>query len=347
MADRVTPRQEDFSAESLRIDPERETRRIEARLREILSGALRRRGVVLGLSGGVDSAVTAALAARALGPHRVLALEMPERESASDSLVLSTQVAEHLGIRRIREEITSVLEALGFYRRYAEAVRTVVPEYAEGWTSKIVLETGSPSGFRLFCLVVRSAQGDLQRRRLPLRPYLEIVAATSFKQRIRKMLEYYHADRLNYAVAGTPNRLEYDQGFFVKGGDGAADVKPIAHLYKSQVYQLAEYLGIPEAIRRREPTTDTYSLLQGQDEFFFSLPYGQMDLCLYGRNHGVSAEAVARAAALRIDEVERVYRDIDRKRATTRYLHLPPLLAAEVPEVAAARAPTPGGVIDG
>jgi len=166
--------------------------------------------------------------------------------------------------------------------------------------------------------------------RLPFKPYLEIVAATNFKQRIRKMLEYYHADRLHYAVAGTPNRLEYDQGFFVKLGDGAADLKPIAHLYKSQVYQLAEFLGIPDEIRRRRPTTDTYSLAQGQDEFYFTLPYEKMDLCLFGKNHGVAPAEVAQALGLSAEQVEQVYRDIEVKRATTRYLHLPPLLVEQV-----------------
>jgi NAD+ synthase len=153
------------------------------------------------------------------------------------------------------------------------------------------------------------------------------------KQRTRKQMEYYHADRLNYAVLGTPNRLEYDQGFFVKLGDGAADVKPIAHLYKSQVYQLAEFLGLPEEVRTRPPTTDTYSLPQGQDEFYFSLPYEAMDLCLYGKNHGVAAAEVAAAVGLTPPQVEHVFADIDRKRSTTRYLHLAPLLAGEVPEV--------------
>jgi NAD+ synthase len=330
----VTPDHPVFSADVLLIDPEQETARIERRLRAHLAGALHRRGVVLGLSGGVDSCVTAALAARALGPERVLALEMPERESAPDSLALSALAASHLGIQRICEDITPPLEAVGFYRRYAEAVRQVVPEYGEGWASKIIIEeSGTRSGFHLFSLVARSPLGVSERHRLQLRPYLEIVAATNFKQRIRKMLEYYHADRLNYAVLGTPNRLEYDQGFFVKGGDGAADVKPIAHLYKTQVYQLAEFLGIPEEIRRREPTTDTYSLPQGQDEFFFSLPYRQMDLCLYGRNHGVAPDMVAQATGLSTDDVEGVYRNIERKRATTHYLHLPPLLTANVPEV--------------
>ena len=162
---------------------------------------------------------------------------------------------------------------------------------------------------------------------------MEIVAATNFKQRTRKMLEYYHADRLNYAVAGTPNRLEYDQGFFVKLGDGAADVKPIAHLYKTQVYQLAEYLEVPAEIRKRPPTTDTYSMPQGQDEFYFSLPYDRMDLCLYGKNNGIATETVADALGLTPEQVQSVYDDIDTKRSTTRYLHLPPLLIDDVPEI--------------
>jgi NAD+ synthase len=213
-------------------------------------------------------------------------------------------------------------------------VQRVIAEYGQGWKSKII----SPNviekkGFNLFSIVAQSPDGKIIEKRLPLKAYLEIVAATNFKQRTRKMLEYYHADRLNYAVAGTPNRLEYDQGFFVKLGDGAADVKPIAHLYKTQVYQLAEYLEVPEEIRKRPPTTDTYSMPQGQDEFYFSLPYDRMDLCLYGKNHQVPPEVVAKAIGLEPDQVQRVYDDIDTKRTTTRYLHLPPLLIDDVPEI--------------
>jgi len=162
---------------------------------------------------------------------------------------------------------------------------------------------------------------------------LKFVAATNFKQRTRKMLEYHHADRLDYAVVGTPNRLEYDQGFFVKCGDGAADVKPIAHLYKTQVYQLAEHLGVPDEIRRRPPTTDTYALEQSQEEFFFSVPYQAMDLCLYGHNAGIPPAAVAEAAGLPVEAAERVYHDIEAKRRATAYLHLPPLLVEPVPEI--------------
>jgi len=292
---------------------------------------LRRKGAVVGLSGGIDSSVAAALCVRALGPDRVLGLFMPESDSSPDSLQLGRCLAEHLKIAVELEDITPILEGAGCYRRRDEAIRSVFPEYGPGYRSKIVLSglLGGES-YRVFSAVVQCPSGELRSRRLPLEAYQQVVAATNFKQRVRKMIEYYHADRLRYAVAGTPNRLEYDQGFFVKNGDGSADFKPIAHLYKTQVYQLAEYLGIPEVIRLRPPTTDTYSLEQSQEEFFFSLPYDKLDLCLYARDHDVPAAAVAQALGLTAEQVERVYRDIDAKRKAALYLHARPLLAQDL-----------------
>lgn len=323
-----------FSADTLRIDPRAETDRIGERLRHYLGHDLKRRGIVLGLSGGIDSSVTAALAVRALGKNKVFGILMPERHSESESRVLGQLVADSLGMACIEENISGILEAVGFYRRYDATVREVVPEYGPGWVSKIVIEgVASGGGYTTFALVAQEPGGRTVRKRLPLKSYLEIVASTNFKQRTRKMMEYYHADRLNYAVAGTPNRLEYDQGFFVKGGDGLADVKPIAHLYKCQVYQLADYLNIPETVRRRPPTTDTYSMAQGQDEFYFAVPHQQMDLCLYGKNQGVDVNSVAEAAGLLPEKVEFIWEDIERKRATTRYLHLRPLLVEDVTEI--------------
>jgi NAD+ synthase len=320
-----------FSEKVLRLDPEQETVRICAKIRELMLSKVKRRGLVVGISGGIDSSVTAALAIRALGRERVLGLEMPERHSSDDSVRLSSLLACTLGMETRREEISGILEAVGCYRKYDEAVRMVIPEYGEGWKSKLVISgIAEKATFTSFYLVARAPDGSELKKRLPSEPYRQIVAATNFKQRIRKMLEYYHADRLYYAVAGTPNRLEYDQGFFVKLGDGAADLKPIAHLYKSQVYQLAEYLGVPEEIRRTSPTTDTYSLPQGQDEFYFSLKYDKLDLCLFARNNGVAAQEVAAAVGLTPAHVEEVFRDIDVKRATTRYLHLPPQLVEGV-----------------
>ena len=323
-----------LSEDLLIIDAEKEVEKIATWLKQLLNSTFKRRGIVVGLSGGIDSSVTCALAVKALGAKRVFGLHMPERHSSSETLTLSTSVSDHFAIHSVHEDITTILEAVGFYRRYDAAVQKVIADYGEGWKSKIVIPNVIDSNeFSLFSLVGESPTGDIVKRRLPLQAYLEILAATNFKQRIRKMLEYYHADRLNYAVAGTPNRLEFDQGFFVKLGDGAADCKPIAHLYKTQVYQLAAYLGVPEQIRRRPPTTDTYSLAQGQDEFYFSLPHDKMDLCLYAKNNGYPVEEVAELLGMTSEQIGRVYGDIDNKRKTTRYLHLSPQLAVDIPEI--------------
>lgn len=316
-----------FSKDVLNLDSAEETAKICHNMREVMLNQIKRRGVVIGLSGGIDSSVTAALAVQAFGKERVFGLEMPERHSAEETLRFSGMVADVLGIRTVREDISGILDSVGCYRRYDDAVRQVVPEYGDGWKSKIVTsDITVQRGFTTFSIVVQAPDNVISKKRLPLQPYLEIVAATNFKQRTRKMLEYYHADRLHYCVAGTPNRLEYELGFFVKLGDGAADIKPIAHLYKTQVYQLAEHLNIPTAIRTRQPTTDTYSLAQGQDEFYFSLPYDKMDLCLFGKDNYVPLDQVASALELTTNQIAGVFEDIDTKRRTTRYLHMPPLL---------------------
>jgi NAD+ synthase len=320
-----------FSADALSLDAPAEVDRVASAIREQVLKQLRRRGAVVGLSGGIDSSVCAALCVEALGPKYVLAVLMPERDSDTDSLRLGRVMAETLGIEHVVEDIAPMLTAAGCYQRRDAEIRKLVPEFGPGWGCKVVIANPMKGeGFSLTMLVVQSPDGKQQKLRMPLDVYLGVVAATNMKQRARKQIEYYHADRLNYAVIGTPNRLEYDQGFFVKNGDGAADLKPIAHLYKSQVYALATQLGVPQEIRSRPPTTDTWSLAQSQEEFYFALPYRETDLCLYGLNHGVPAEAVARAAGLTPEQVEWVWRDIARKRRTTAYLHEPPLLVQPV-----------------
>lgn len=318
-----------LSPRALDIDRAAETLRIGRWLVETVAH-LGRRGVVVAISGGVDSSVCAALAARAFGRARVLGLLLPERDSSSSSATLGRQVAERVGIDYLVEDIAPALEAIGCYRRRDEAIRRLFPDYGPDWKSKIVIASSMGGKLHYFKLVVQAPGGPLQEKRLPLKEYLEIVAATSFKQRIRKTLEYFHADRLNYAVIGTPNRLEYDQGFFVKNGDGSADVKPIAHLYKTQVYALARYLDIPDEICRARPTTDTYSLPQGQDEFYFALPYEKMDVALWAYNHGVPAVELAEHAGLSEEQARAVYTDIETKRRTTAYLHERPLLVERV-----------------
>lgn len=319
-----------LSFESLDLDAATEIDRLAAVIRDQVSQQLKRRGAVLGISGGIDSSVAAALCVRGLGPKRVVGLLMPEADSSSDSLRLGRLLADFLGIEAVLEDITPILKGARCYERRDEAIRRLIPQYDETYKCKIVLPSLSEeSGYALFYAVVQSPTGQQIKARLTAEAYREIVAATSFKQRVRKMMEYYHADRLQYAVVGTPNRLEYDQGFFVKNGDGAADLKPIAHLYKRQVYQLAAQLNIPEEIQRRPPTTDTYSLEQSQEEFYFSLSLDKFDLCLYGKDHHVTPEEVAEATGISTELVTRIYQQIESKRKATRYLHMKPLLEGD------------------
>lgn len=322
-----------LDASVLEMDNDRVIEQICTRLRSILSRDVGRRGFVVAMSGGIDSSVSSALCVKALGKERVYGLLLPERDSSGFSTARGRQLAEHLGIKYEVFDIGSTLDAIGCYKWRDDAIRKVFPEYGDGWKNKIVISGGLEGQINHFQLVVQTPQGEMKQERLGLREYLQIVAATNFKQRIRKTMEYFHADRLNYAVIGTPNRLEYDQGFFVKNGDGSADVKPIAHLYKTQVYALARHMQLPPEICDAVPTTDTYTLAQGQDEFYFALPHAEMDLALYALNHGYSAEQLAPVIGVTATQAANVYRDIEAKRKATRYMHLSPVLVEDVKEL--------------
>ena len=325
--------QKTLDANVLEMDNDAIVDNICTRLREILSKDVMRRGFVCAMSGGIDSSVSSALCVKALGPERVYGIMLPERDSSGFSTARGKQLAEHLKIRHEVFDIAPALEGIGCYEQRDEAIRRVFPEYTDGWKNKIIIKGGLEGRINHFELVVQTPAGELKTKRLPLPEYLQIVAATNHKQRIRKTVEYYHADRLNYAVIGTPNRLEYDQGFFVKNGDGSADVKPIAHLYKTQVYALARHLKLPAEICAAIPTTDTYSLAQGQDEFYFALPYKQMDIALYALNHGYTAEQLAPAIGITAAQAANVFKDIEAKRRATRYMHLRPVLVEPVTEL--------------
>ncbi|HET9122197.1 MAG TPA: NAD(+) synthase [Acidiferrobacteraceae bacterium] len=314
----------------LALDCAAEVARIGERMRETLV-RFHRRGVVLGLSGGVDSSVCAALAVAALGPERVVGILMPERESSESSERLARLVARQLGLAEVRVDISAALEGLGCYAVRDDAIRAVVPAYGPGWKSSIGISGGMEGQFNRFDLMVQDPQGRIERVRLPYAQYLAIVAATNYKQRIRKGVEYFHADLHHYAVIGTPNLLEYDQGFFVKNGDGSADLKPIAHLYKTQVYLLARHLKLPEEVCTAIPTTDTYSLPLGQEGFYFALPYHQLDLALYAYNKGIAPEVLAEALGISTEQAAWVYRDLAAKRRNAQYLHAAPVLMADTP----------------
>lgn len=300
-----------------------------ARLAQGTAGAVRelgRRGAVVAVSGGVDSGVCAGICARALGPERVLCLRLPERDIGSASSDLGLELATALGSPTEEESITDALEALGCYRRRDEAIRSVFEDYEPSWRHKLV-RSAPTGGMIVFSLVVRRPDGAEEKRRMPPDAYRALLAATNMKQRVRKLLEYSWADRLGYAVVGTPNLLEFDQGFFVKGGDGLADVKPIARIYKTQVYELARELGLPHGIATRAPTTETFSLPQTQEEFYFGYPYDRMDPLVWGQTQGVDPAALAPRLELSAAEVKIAYGEIERRRVATHYLHAAAIVA--------------------
>jgi len=318
-----------FNKHSLQIDPAAECERIVRFLQQTVRQRLHRYGGVVGISGGVDSSVVLALCVRAFGVDKVAAIMMPEKDSDPETEHFSRLAAEHCGVEPILEDITPVLEGFGCYPRRDEAIRRLFPEYdaALGYKAKISLPQNllEQDTLNVFSLTIITPDGRELSRRLPLREYFQIVAASNFKQRTRMAMLYYHAELRNYAVIGTANKNEHDQGFFVKWGDGGVDVKPIAHLYKTQVYQLAEYLDVPQEIRRRPPTTDTYSAPSTQQEFFFRLPFETMDLLWYAQEHGVPISEVAAVMGLTEAQVQRAYEDFSRKQRTTEYLRMQPL----------------------
>jgi NAD+ synthase len=323
-----------FSKAVLNLDPAATVDTLSAGIRHLVHSRLRRKGAVVAISGGIDSSACLALCVNALGKENVFAVLMPDKDSSGTSRELGTALVERFGVASTISDITATCEAAGAYEEQNQAIREVFPDFSDEWKFKIVLPSIlSAERLNISRITIQRKPGESLTQRLPLASYLRLVAATNFKQRVRTMMAYFHADRLNYAVCGTPNRLEYDQGFFVKGGDGLADFKPIAHLYKTQVFALAAHLNVPDEILSRTPTTDTFSLPQTQEEFYFALPYASMDLCLYGYNHGIDASEVAGVVGITREQVGRVYRDIEAKRKATLPLHLSGLLVEQVDEI--------------
>ncbi|MHC1785426.1 MAG: NAD(+) synthase [Anaerolineaceae bacterium] len=314
-----------FSKEALNLDEGAEVERIIKMMRQTVLQRFHRQGAVVGISGGVDSAVVLALSTVAFGSERVVGIMMPEKESSDESVRLAQEQADLLGVRTVTEDITSSLIGSGCYRRRDDAVRRLFPQFGEGWSLKIVLPNDllEQGTLNVFQLVLHDPQGIEYRKRLPVQEFRQIVAASNFKQRARMSMLYYHAELKNYAVIGTANKNEHDLGFFVKYGDGGCDVNPIAHLFKTQVYHLAEYLGVMEEIQKRTPTTDTYPGAGSQEEFFYRIPFELLDTIWMGYEMEIPEAQLAQSADLQAGQVERVIRDIASKKRTTEYLRAP------------------------
>jgi NAD+ synthase len=312
----------------LDIDAAAETDRIVKWLRENMRG-LHRTGAVLGISGGIDSSVCLALCVKAFGPERVIPLLLPEKDSDPASEDLARMLAAHFRVTPVLEAITGALDGYQCYERRDEAIARIFPEYdaKKGYLAKIVLPPGllEQGTLNVYSLTIITPDGQEKSARLPPAEFAQIVAASNFKQRTRTAMLYYHAELRNHAVIGTPNKNEHDQGFFVKHGDGGVDMKPIVHLYKTQVYQLARYLDVPEIIQQRTPTSDTYSAPATQEEFFFRLPFAIMDMLWYAQEHQVSPEETAASLDMTTDQVRNAFDDFTRKTRSTHYLRTPPL----------------------
>ncbi len=316
-----------FTKDIIKIDPAFEAERIIKTLKEEVAFRMRKKGAVIGVSGGIDSSVVLSLCVKAFGAERVFALMLPEKDSSPDSLTLAKLLAEKFGVQYFVEEISGALDGFGCYKRRDEAVKNVFPEYDNSYKMKISIpkDDDKKGLLNFFQLTIISPDGEVKTQRLPLEEYLQIVAASNFKQRCRMSMLYYYAELKNYCVIGTGNKNEHEQGFFVKHGDGAADIKPIAHLFKSQVYQLAKYLKIPEEIQKRTPTTDTYSAEQTQEEFFFRMPFDILDRIWFGWEKGFPSLEIADALDLNETQVDLVIDDIKRKIKTTEYLRQEPI----------------------
>jgi NAD+ synthase len=316
-----------YSRNDLLLDAEKETARLVEKLKDDVLHKLKKRGVVIGISGGIDSSVVLALCAKAFGPKRVLGILMPETDSSPDSLDLAKLVADAYGVGYEIENMSASLDGFKCYERRDEAIKNVFPEYDKSYKAKIILPSNllEKETLNLFSMTIISPDGEETTKRLPIKEYLQIVAASNFKQRSRMCMLYYHAESRNYAVIGTGNKNEHEQGFFVKHGDGGTDVKPIVHLFKTQVYQIAAELDIPKTIQERTPTSDTYSAEQTQEEFFFRLPFDLLDRIWFAWEKGIAAAEIASALDLKPEQVENVIHDIQRKIATTEYLRMSPL----------------------
>jgi len=314
-----------YTIDVLNIDAAREIESLANFVREQVS-ALRRSGVIVGLSGGIDSAVMAALAVHALGPDNVVGLILPEKESNPVSREFAAKHAQAMGIEYHVRDITATVDAVRPYADRDAYLQSLVPEYVPGSSYNITLPTDllERDAFSVYMLQVKLPDGQIKRKRLGMEAFRTITSFANIKIRARMIHLYAEADRRGLLVGGTTNRTEYLLGDFCRYGDGGTDIEPLAHLYKHQVYQIARHLGVIQEIIARTPSPDTFSLPVSDQEFFFRIPFERLDHLLYAWEHQVPVETTAQVLGLSEDAVKRAFQDFTTKHRATAHLRAMP-----------------------
>ncbi len=311
-----------FTLEVLNIVPENEIDRMNLFLKNEIFKSFRRKGVIVGLSGGVDSAVMASLAVEALGKEKVFGLILPEKESNPLSARFAALEAQRLGIDFAEKDMTPTVDAIGSYSIRDEYLKSLIPEYTPECKYNIALPTDflERDSLNIYKLQVQTSAGDILTKRLSVDSFRFITAFASIKIRARMIHLYWEAERQNLVVAGTTNKTEMILGDFCKYGDGGTDIEAICHFYKTQIYQLAEYFQVIPEIRDRDPSPDTFSLPVTDQQFFFRIPFNKLDLLLYAWEHHIDTQDAADVLSLPEDAAKRAYREFTTKNNATAHL---------------------------
>ncbi|MCK4538377.1 MAG: NAD(+) synthase [Candidatus Krumholzibacteria bacterium] len=317
----------EFNRNVLDFDVESITGQIVDFIRDQVQNNFHRKGIIIGLSGGIDSAVCAALSVKALGKDRVFGVLLPERDSSPVSREYGRKCAESLNIRYHEVEISPMLDVFGVYAKRDSVVEKYFPDYDGDQKFRLTLPQDLLDRDRIstYHLDIETEEGKIETKRLAHKDYLKMMAANDIKQRVRMTQLYYEAEKRHYIVCGTTNLPEMIQGFFVKFGDGGVDIEPLTDLYKAQVFALGRHLGVPQEVLDRTPSPDTYSLPVSDKDFYFCMPYDMLDMVMYAMLNNVPVEKTAEVLGMTTEQVERAWKDIERKKnATATLRQLPP-----------------------
>jgi NAD+ synthase len=277
-------------------------------------------GAVLGLSGGIDSAVTCGLCVKSLNPEKILGLIMPERESDPQSQETAENVGKEFNIETKVVDITNILESFGVYEKKENIVKEKFPDFDSECKYRVVVPPKLESSVGIPYLEILDGKGITHQTKISSSEFLNLTAATSIKHRVRMALLYYHAEKDHLVVAGTTNKSEYMQGYFVKYGDGGSDIEPLVNLYKSQIYQLGKFLNVPNEVISKDASPDVWSYTTNDEEFFYSVPYKIVDLILYGRENNLSINEIQKHSKISIENIEKLLKFQDQKHIKSNHM---------------------------